>query len=119
MKSALTAVLFFALSLVAYHCYFNFTLTEIPEETDSGNIAKPASSLASNLVKHAGKSRAVLKSKADKGNLEIGSVMKFGSYCDYPLNWIYAFDDRDGNQVVVDHTGKNARFIGTFELEVE
>jgi len=27
--------------------------------------------------------------------------------------------DRDGNQVVVDHTGKNARFIGTFDLEVE
>ena len=101
MKSALTAVLFFALSLVAYHCYFNFTLTEIPEETDSGNIAKPASSLASNRVKHAGKSRAVLKSKADKGNLEIGSVMKFGSYWDYPLNWIYAFDDRDGNQVFI------------------
>ena len=27
--------------------------------------------------------------------------------------------DKNGHQVVVDHTGKNARFIGTFELEVE
>lgn len=27
--------------------------------------------------------------------------------------------DKKGHQVVVDHTGKNARFIGTFELEIE
>ena len=27
--------------------------------------------------------------------------------------------DKKGHQVVVDHTGKNARFIGTFELEME
>ena len=26
--------------------------------------------------------------------------------------------DRKGHQVAVDHTGKNARFIGTFEIEL-
>ena len=36
-----------------------------------------------------------------------------------PIEYYEYVSDKKSHKVVVDHTGKNARFIGTLELEVE
>ena len=37
----------------------------------------------------------------DTQNFGIGSIIRFGTYWNKPIYWIYAFDDQDGNQVFI------------------
>ncbi|MCR4554008.1 MAG: toll/interleukin-1 receptor domain-containing protein [Succinivibrionaceae bacterium] len=40
-------------------------------------------------------------SEIDTRNFGVGTIIRFGTYWNKPLYWIYAFDDPDGNQIFV------------------
>lgn len=95
-KTTITAVLFLAMSLFAYHIYFS--------RTDSEPHGAATDAPGKNRLIQSSKQihRSVNKSAGtEESEFTVGSILRFGKYWDHPLDWIYAFDDESGNQVFI------------------
>lgn len=95
-KTTITAVLFLAMSLFAYHIYFSRTDSE-PQGAATDAPGKNRLIQSSKQIH-----RSVNKSAGtEESEFNVGSILRFGKYWDHPLDWIYAFDDESGNQVFI------------------
>lgn len=89
LRSIITAVLFFSISLLSYHLYFNYAPNDLDQHESS------------NVLNNLALENSKITNKIDTKNFEIGTILRFGSYWAKPIYWIYAFDDEEGNQVFI------------------
>lgn len=72
------------------------TLAFVTYKYNEENLSVTNSPIDRIIVKNNKTTKAI-----DTQNFGIGSIIRFGTYWNKPIYWIYAFDDQDGNQVFI------------------